>query len=167
MQMETKLYKKIKWDKLIIPNQENEPVYYLRHGNPIMFETPVVKIPFGVETRSDGSSRVTLEYSPGSGCFRFLKELEARVSKKRPDTIFSSVLLEGYRTHGPLQTRVKLKKDKFGMYETEFKDALGFYTESAQLKGKKGRVLLRLVNVWDKDGKSGVNWEAVSISLCS
>ena len=163
----TKIYKKIKWDKLIIPNQENEPVYYLRVGNAITFETPVVNIPFGVETRENGTSRITLEYSPNSSCFRFLKDLEVQVEKKRPSTMFKSVLMEGYKTFGPLQTRVKLKKDKFGMYETEFKDPQGFFTESSKIKGRRAKVTLRLMNVWDKDGKSGVNWEALSVSLVS
>lgn len=165
--MEPKLYKRIKWDKLIIPNQQNENVYYKQPGKCVVFETPVVNIPFGVETRPDGSSRITIEYSPNSSCFRFLKELEERVRKHRESTVFKSVLLEGYKTFGPLQTRVKLKKDKYGCYTTEFKDRMGYFTESDKLKGKKGKVVLKLLNVWDKDGKSGVNWEAQSVQLVS
>lgn len=165
--METKLYKRIKWNKLIVPNQENEPVYYKRHGNLVMFETPVVHIPFGTETRADGTSRITLEYSPNSSCFRFLKDLEAYVCKYRQDRMIKSVLMEGYKTYGPLQTRVKLKKDKNGYYLTEFKDPLGFLTESDKLKGRKGKVVLKLLNIWDKDGMFGVNWEAQTVQLVS
>jgi hypothetical protein len=130
----------------------------------IVFETPIVKIPFGIETRKDGTHRITIEYSRKSSCFQFIKDMEERCGQELKCGALllpRSTLLENYRDHGPLQTRIRIPD-----FNGRFKDAQGFFTESKELKGKKANVTLRLKNVWSIDsGMYGINWEADLVSL--
>jgi hypothetical protein len=138
------------------------PIHYQIENKPLLVQTPVMDIPFGISTWKDKQS-ICLGFPDNLSCALFLKEvnmLQDRIQNCFNDKLVFVPFIKINGNYRPTM-RVDIPKDTKCLAFDHTQKAMDI--NSCLMKGTKVRSILKCNGIWFTEIKYGMSWSLLQV----